>query len=87
MNRSLAVRRAAPCRSRPAEATPFVRTRPNLPPGEVVGGGPRHLQLCKRVVGTPAVYPRLFEFHPCDIQSTGQKSHCFNTFWGHRNAS
>ena len=34
----------------------------------------------KRVIVTPAVYPRLFEFHHFDIQSTGQKSHCANTF-------
>ncbi len=33
----------------------------------------------KRVIVTPAVYPRLFEFHHLDIQSTGQKSHCVNT--------
>ena len=32
----------------------------------------------KRVIVTPAVYPRLFEFHHFDIQSTGQKSHCVN---------
>ena len=31
----------------------------------------------KRVIVTLAVYPRLFEFHHFDIQSTGQKSHCF----------
>ncbi|EGG03633.1 hypothetical protein MELLADRAFT_90053 [Melampsora larici-populina 98AG31] len=36
----------------------------------------------KRVIVTPAVYPRLFEFLHFDIQSTGQKSHCVNTtFW------
>ena len=35
-----------------------------------------------RVIVTPAVYPRLFEFLHFDIQSTGQKSHCVNTtFW------
>ena len=33
----------------------------------------------KRVIVTPAVYPRLFKFHHFDIQSTGQKSHCVNT--------
>ena len=33
----------------------------------------------KRVIVTPAIYPRLFEFHHFDIQSTGQKSHCVNT--------
>src|SRR3569623_1222139 len=36
----------------------------------------------KRVIVTPAVYPRLVEFLHFDIQSTGQKSHCGNTtFW------
>ena len=34
----------------------------------------------KRVIVTPAVYPGLFELHHFDIQSTGQKSHCANTF-------
>ena len=34
----------------------------------------------KGVIVTPAVYPRLFEFHHFDIQSTGQKSHCVTTF-------
>ena len=29
----------------------------------------------KRVIVTPAVYPRLLEFLHVDIQSTGQKSH------------
>ena len=32
----------------------------------------------KRVIVTPAVYPRLVEFLHFDIQSTGQKSHCVN---------
>ena len=40
----------------------------------------------KRVIVTPAVYPRLFEFHHFDNQSTGQKSHCVNTVCGYRNA-
>ncbi|KAF1839850.1 hypothetical protein K460DRAFT_297773, partial [Cucurbitaria berberidis CBS 394.84] len=36
----------------------------------------------KRVIVTPAVYPRLVEFLRFDIQSTRQKSHCVNTtFW------
>jgi hypothetical protein len=35
-----------------------------------------------KVIVTPAVYPRLVESLRCDIQSTGQKSHCVNTtFW------
>ena len=32
----------------------------------------------KRVIVTPAVYPRLDEPLLFDIQSTGQKSHCVN---------
>ena len=32
----------------------------------------------KRVIVTPAVYPRLDEPLHFDIQSTGQKSHCVN---------
>ena len=34
--------------------------------------------LLKRVIVTPAVYPRLDEPLHFDIQSTGQKSHCVN---------
>ncbi|KEI36145.1 hypothetical protein L969DRAFT_55671, partial [Mixia osmundae IAM 14324] len=33
----------------------------------------------KRVIVTPAVYPRLFESLHLDIQSTGQKSQIVNT--------
>ncbi|CAK9856431.1 unnamed protein product, partial [Sphagnum jensenii] len=43
---------------------------------------PRHDEAfgyLKRVIVTPAVYPRFFEFLHFDIQSTGQKSHCVNT--------
>ena len=40
----------------------------------------------KRVIVTPAVYPRFIEFLHFDIQSTGQKSHCVNIFSDHRNA-
>jgi hypothetical protein len=40
----------------------------------------------KRVIVTPAVYPRLSEFRHLNIQSTGQKSHCVNTISGHHNA-
>ena len=40
----------------------------------------------KRVIVTPAVYPRLDEFLHFDIQSTGQKSHCVNIVSDHRNA-
>ena len=44
------------------------------------------LKVLKRVIVTPAVYPRLVEFLHFDIQSTGQKSHCVNTDYGHHNA-
>ncbi|XP_043230079.1 uncharacterized protein LOC122385694 [Amphibalanus amphitrite] len=40
----------------------------------------------KRVIITPAVYPRLDESLHFDIQSTGQKSHRVNTDLGHHNA-
>ncbi|KAL2223860.1 UNVERIFIED_CONTAM: Protein TAR1 [Sesamum indicum] len=40
----------------------------------------------KRVIVTPAVYPRLVEFLHFDIQSTGQKSHCVSIRRDHRNA-
>ncbi|XP_069146991.1 uncharacterized protein, partial [Solanum lycopersicum] len=40
----------------------------------------------KRVIVTPAVYPRLVEFLHFDIQSTVQKSHCVNIRWDHCNA-
>lgn len=32
----------------------------------------------KRVIVTPAVYPRIVEFLHFNVQSTGQKSHCVN---------
>ena len=38
------------------------------------------LGLIERVIVTPAVYPRLFDFLHFDIQSTGQKSHCAEPF-------
>ena len=40
----------------------------------------------ERVIVTPAVYPRLFEFHHFNIQSTGQKSHCADFRLGDHNA-
>jgi hypothetical protein len=40
----------------------------------------------KRVIVTPAVYPRLFEFLHLYIQSTGQKSHCVYILTDHHNA-
>ena len=39
----------------------------------------RNEKSIKRVLFTPAVYPRLFELLHFDIQSTGQKSRCVNT--------
>ena len=39
----------------------------------------RRQTMTKRVIVTPAVYPRLVEFLHFDIQSTGQKSHCIKT--------
>ena len=44
---------------------------------------PRYLA---RVIVTNFVYPHLVEFLHFDIQSTGQKSLCVNTFWGHHKA-
>ena len=43
-------------------------------------------QHLKRVIVTPAVYPRLVEFLHFDIQSTGQKSHCVSSREAHHNA-
>jgi len=40
----------------------------------------------KRVIVTPAVYPRLVEFLHFDIQSTGQKSHWVSTIYSRPNA-
>ncbi len=40
----------------------------------------------KRVIVTPAVYPRLFEFLHVNIQSTGQKSHCVYILTDRHNA-
>jgi len=40
----------------------------------------------KRVIVTPAVYPRIVEFLHFNVQSTGQKSHCVKAFSGHHNA-
>jgi hypothetical protein len=34
----------------------------------------------KRVIVTPAVYPRFVEFLHVNIQSTGQKSRCVNIY-------
>ncbi len=67
------------------------------PPSQYLGGKLREVTLengnkawafgyLKRVIVTPAVYPRLVEFLHFDIQSTGQKSHCVNTVSGRRNA-
>jgi len=37
--------------------------------------------IFKRVIVTPAVYPRLINFRYFNIQSTGQKSHYVNILW------
>ena len=42
------------------------------------------LATTKRVIVTPAVYPRLVESLHFDIQSTGQKSQGVSTLAGHR---
>ncbi|KAL7503264.1 hypothetical protein ACHAXN_003520 [Cyclotella atomus] len=62
-----------------------VPPQPNSPP-DVVSLDDEAFGYLKRVIVTPAVYPRLVEFLHFDIQSTGQKSHCVNTVSGHRNA-
>ncbi|OEU12036.1 hypothetical protein FRACYDRAFT_227872 [Fragilariopsis cylindrus CCMP1102] len=62
-----------------------VPPQPNSPP-DVVSRNDEAFGYLKRVIVTPAVYPRLVEFLHFDIQSTGQKSHCVNTFSGPRNA-
>ncbi|XP_075090002.1 uncharacterized protein LOC107808881 [Nicotiana tabacum] len=40
----------------------------------------------KKVIVTPAGYPRLVTFFHFDIRSTGKKSHCINIRRDHRNA-
>ncbi|KAL7462353.1 hypothetical protein ACHAXS_002824 [Conticribra weissflogii] len=62
-----------------------VPPQPNSPP-DVVSRDDEAFGYLKRVIVTPAVYPRLVEFLHFDIQSTGQKSHCVNTVSGRRNA-
>uniref|UniRef100_A0A182YR97 Uncharacterized protein n=1 Tax=Anopheles stephensi TaxID=30069 RepID=A0A182YR97_ANOST len=55
------------------------------PGRESAGGANEHDEAfgyLKRVIVTPAVYPRLLEFLHVDIQSTGQKSHGVNTHKG-----
>jgi hypothetical protein len=47
-------------------------------PPKVVHVHSTHSSLVKRVIVTPAVYPRLVEFLHFDIQSTGQKSQSVN---------
>lgn len=43
--------------------------------------------MSKRVIDTPAVYPRIVEFLHFNVQSTGQKSHCVKAVSGHHNAT
>jgi hypothetical protein len=40
----------------------------------------------KRVIDTPAVYPRIVEFLHFNVQSTGQKSLCVKAVSGHHKA-
>ncbi len=48
---------------------------------------PSYKDFVKRVIVTPAVYPRLIKSLCVDIQSTGQKSLRANTLWSHHEAS
>ncbi|XLS98005.1 hypothetical protein HN51_040740 [Arachis hypogaea] len=70
---------------RPAEASLGSKKRGNAPP-PIHGINDEAFGYLKRVIVTPAVYPRLVEFLHFDIQSTGQKSHCVNIRRDHRNA-
>ncbi|KAK7288993.1 hypothetical protein RIF29_02534 [Crotalaria pallida] len=70
---------------RPAEAGLGSKNRGNAPP-PIHGINDEAFGYLKRVIVTPAVYPRLVEFLHFDIQSTGQKSHCVNIRRDHRNA-
>eukprot|EP00466_Bigelowiella_natans_P004464 jgi/Bigna1/42705/e_gw1.66.57.1 len=63
-----------------------VPPQPNSPPDFVLHANDEAFGYLKRVIVTPAVYPRLLESLHVDIQSTGQKSHCVNTREGHHNA-
>ncbi|KAJ9129125.1 hypothetical protein P3X46_034101 [Hevea brasiliensis] len=68
-----------------------VPPQPNSPPDNVFRPDrppwrPWAFGYLKRVIVTPAVYPRLVEFLHFDIQSTGQKSHCVSIRRDHRNA-
>ncbi|EEH50839.1 senescence-associated protein [Micromonas pusilla CCMP1545] len=63
--------------------------RPDQLPKQAFGpktGDDEAFGYLKRVIVTPAVYPRLVEFLHFDIQSTGQKSHCVSIRRDHRNA-
>ncbi|KAL0324515.1 UNVERIFIED_CONTAM: putative uncharacterized protein ART2 [Sesamum calycinum] len=59
---------------RPAEASLGSKKRGSAPP-PIHGINDEAFGYLKRVIVTPAVYPRLVEFLHFDIQSTGQKSH------------
>ncbi|XP_040966217.1 uncharacterized protein [Gossypium hirsutum] len=63
--------------------------RPNRPAEADLGSKQRDDEAfgyLKRVIVTPAVYPRLVEFLHFDIQSNGQKSHCVSIRRDHCNA-
>ncbi|KAK7323019.1 hypothetical protein VNO77_26461 [Canavalia gladiata] len=70
---------------RPTEASLGSKKRGSAPP-PIHGINDEAFGYLKRVIVTPAVYPRLVEFLHFDIQSTGQKSHCVNIRRDHRNA-
>ncbi|KAJ9169200.1 hypothetical protein P3X46_020659 [Hevea brasiliensis] len=68
-----------------------VPSQPNSPPDNVFRPDqppwrPWAFGYLKRVIVTPAVYPRFIEFLHFDIQSTRQKSHCMSIRRDHRNA-
>ncbi|KAK7286155.1 hypothetical protein RJT34_21009 [Clitoria ternatea] len=70
---------------RPTKVSLGSKKRGSAPP-PIHGINDEAFGYLKRVIVTPAVYPRLVEFLHFDIQSTGQKSHCVNIRKDHRNA-
>ncbi|KAK7286390.1 hypothetical protein RJT34_21319 [Clitoria ternatea] len=68
---------------RPTKVSLGSKKRGSAPP-PIHGINDEAFGYLKRVIVTPAVYPRLVEFLHFDIQSTGQKSHCVNIRKDHR---
>lgn len=64
----------------PSVPYPAVTTRRH--PGCATIAPTQASEMLKRVIVTPTVYPCFIEFVHFDIQSTGQKSHCFITHHG-----